>query len=136
MLAPAMAEAKVTTLRTTYFDFSFKVIDVPPLQPSEDQPPSSGDVAIVRARYTAGRTVVAYDRTACTVVDWPHAVCTISFSLKGGHLVATDQFDATSRGVQRIAISGGTGAYRNARGEVVFRQTSDTRGTAVFTIIT
>lgn len=54
----------------------------------------------------------------------------------GGHLIATDQFNAMGRDTQRVAITRGTGAYRSARGEVAIRQASDTRGTAVFTIVT
>jgi hypothetical protein len=41
-----------------------------------------------------------------------------------------------ARATQRLAIVGGTGAYRGARGEVALRFTAKNRGTAVFTIIT
>jgi hypothetical protein len=41
-----------------------------------------------------------------------------------------------ARATQRLAIVGGTGAYRGARGEIALRFTAENRGTAVFTIIT
>lgn len=130
------AAARVTTLRTTYLTTSFQVVDNPPANPSAQQPPSPGDVALIRSRYTSGGKVVAFERSTCTVVDWPNAVCSFTFKLAGGHLVASDQINALSRTTQRVAVTGGTGAYRSARGEVAFKQASDTRGTAVFTIVT
>ncbi|MFL5819471.1 MAG: hypothetical protein ACJ76S_02145 [Solirubrobacteraceae bacterium] len=133
---PSTAGARVRTLRATYVNFLFQILDNPPLQSSPTQPPSSGDVAIIRARYRAGRRSVALERTVCTVVDWPHAVCTITIALRGGHVISTDQVDAVSRAPQSLAITGGTGLYRSARGQIVLRQTSDTAGSAVFTIIT
>jgi len=136
LAVPATAGARVRTLRLTYTNFFFQILDNPPLQPSPTQPPSSGDTAIIRAKYLAGRRTVAFQRTVCTVIDWPPAVCTITIALRGGHVVVTDQFDAVSRAPQSVAITGGTGLYRSARGQIVLRQTSDTTGTAVFTIIT
>jgi hypothetical protein len=136
LAVPSTAGARVRTLRLTYSNFFFQILDNPPLQSSPMQPPSSGDVALIRARYPASGRPVAFERTVCTVIDWPHAVCAITIILRGGHIVVTDQFDALSRTPQRVAITGGTGLYRSARGQIVYRQTSDTTGTAVFTIIT
>ena len=136
MAVPATAGARVRTLRLTYSNFFLQILDNPPLQSSPMQPPSPGDVALIRARYPATGRVVALERTVCTVLDWPHAVCTITITLRGGHIVVADQLDALSRAPQSVAITGGTGLYRSARGQIVYRQTSDTTGTALFTIIT
>jgi hypothetical protein len=136
LAVPAAADARVTTLRLTYRNFFFQIVDNPPLQSSPTQPPSPGDVALIRARYPATGRAAAFERTLCTVVDWPHTVCAITLSLRGGHIVANDQFDALSRAPQSVAITGGTGLYRSARGQIVYRQTSDTTGTARLTIIT
>lgn len=136
LAAPSTAAAKVTILRTTYVTPYFQIVDHAPLQTTATQPPTPGDVALLRSRYSSGHTVVAYERTACTVIDWPHAVCDINLTLRGGHLIATDQFNAVSRATQHVAITGGTGAYRSARGQISLRQITDTRGTATFTIIT
>ena len=54
----------------------------------------------------------------------------------GGHVVATDQLGVLSRSAQSVAITGGTGLYRSGRGRVVYRMTSETSGSGVFTIIT
>lgn len=134
-LAPTAA-AKVTVLRASYVDFSFRLVDHPPLQSSENQPPSPGDVAIVGTRYTSQGRVVATDRTTCTVLEWPHLNCNVTVFLRAGRLVAAGHFNPMSRATQRLAITGGTGAYRTARGDIALRQTATGRGTAVFTIIT
>lgn len=136
LAVPATAGARVRTLRLTYFNFFVQIVDNPPLQSSPTQPPSPGDVALIRSRYPAAGRTVALERTQCTVVDWPHAVCSITITLRGGHVVATDQLDVVSRRPQSVAITGGTGLYRSARGQIVYRMTSETSGSAVFTIIT
>lgn len=69
-------------------------------------------------------------------MDWPRAVCDLSIRFASGHIVSTDQITIGSRATQRLAIVGGTGAYRNARGDIALRFTAENRGTAVFTIIT
>jgi hypothetical protein len=136
LMTASVASATTTTLRTSYVTFYFQVLDNPPLQASPTLPPSAGDVALIRSRYSQGGTTVAFERTTCTVIDWPNVVCDINLQLRSGHIISTDQLNANSRATQRLAITGGTGAYRNARGEIALRQTSETRGTAVFTIIT
>jgi hypothetical protein len=136
LAVPATAGARVRTLRLTYVNFFVQIVDNPPLQASPMQPPSPGDVALLRARYPATGRPVAFERTQCTVIDWPHAVCSITITLHGGHVVATDQLDVLSRRPQSVAITGGTGLYRSARGQIVYRMTSETTGSGVFTIIT
>jgi hypothetical protein len=136
LIVPSSANARVTTIRTTWVDTYFRLVDHAPLQASPTQPPSPGDVAVLHSRYSARGRTVALERTSCTIVDWPHAVCDLSIRFAAGHIVSTDQITVGSRATQRLAIVGGTGAYRNARGEIALRFTGENRGTAVFTIIT
>jgi hypothetical protein len=80
-VAPASSGAKVTTISTTWVDTYFRLVDLVPLQTSANQPPSPGDIAVLHSRYTSrGRT--ALERTSCTVVDWPHAVCDLSIRFR------------------------------------------------------
>jgi hypothetical protein len=126
----------VTTINTTWADTFFRIVDTPPVQTNQNQPPSPGDVALVRTTYFSGGRKVVFETTTCTVVTWPHVVCNLTFRLAGGHLVATDAINPMSSATQHIAITGGTGAYRSARGDVALRFTTASKGTAVFTIIT
>jgi hypothetical protein len=135
LVVPASAGAATTVLRTTWLNYSFQFVDHPPLQSAPNQPPSPGDVALIKSKYWVGKRVVAYERTSCTVVDWPHASCDINIAAPSGQLILQGQFNPISRATQRVAIVGGTGIFRNARGEVAFKQTADNKGTAVFTII-
>jgi hypothetical protein len=136
LAVPAPANALTRTISTTWVDTYFRLGDVAPLQTSATQPPSPGDIAVVHSRYSAGGRTVALERTSCTVVDWPHVVCDLSIRFRAGHIISTDQLIVGSRATQHLAIVGGTGAYRGARGEIALRFTSENRGTAVFTIIT
>jgi hypothetical protein len=136
LIVPSSAGARVTTIRTTWVDTYFRLVDLAPLQTSAAQPPSPGDVAVLHSRYSSRGRIVALERTSCTIVDWPHAVCDLSIRFAAGKIISTDQIAIGSRATQRLAIVGGTGAYRNARGDIALRFTAENRGTAVFTIIT
>jgi hypothetical protein len=136
LVTPSPADAQVRTIRTSFENFFVRVVDNPPVQTAPTQAPSPGDVVISRGRFRSGGRIIGYDRTVCRVVDWPNVLCTLSISLPGGKLISRDQFNTASRATQRQAIIGGTGAYRNARGDIAVRQTGQDTGTAVFTIIT
>jgi hypothetical protein len=136
MAIPPDAGARVTTLRLVAINTSIALVDVPPLQTAPSQPPTPGDVIVLRYRdLSAGRTV-GYTREACTVIDFPHLICQASLSLRGGHLIISDQFNAASRAPQRFAVTGGTGLYANARGQGTIRLLSRTREVLTVAVVT
>jgi hypothetical protein len=65
-----------------WVDTYFRLVDLVPLQTSANQPPSPGDIAVLHSRYTSRGRTVALERTSCTVVDWPHAVCDLSIRFR------------------------------------------------------
>jgi len=133
---PSVAAAKVTTLRLSAVNTSTALVDVPPLQSDPSQPPTPGDGIILRYRdLSAGRTV-GYTRETCTVIDFPHLICQASLSLRGRHLIISDQFNAASRAPQRFAVTGGTGLYANARGQGTIRLLSRTREVLTVAVVT
>ena len=110
---------------------SFHFIDNPPRQGNlEEEPPTAGD-AFVGAQdlYTrAGRRAgtLGFECTAVVGGVRPRQHCVGAYGLAGGQIVAQAVF-AGEEGVTEIAITGGTGAYRGARGYVVSRETRQGR---------
>jgi hypothetical protein len=136
LMVPSAATAKVTQLRFVAINLSTTLVDVAPLQSAAGQPPSPGDLIILRYRdVSAGRTV-GYTREVCTVTDYPNVICQATVSLRGGHIIVLDHFNAASRATQTFAITGGTGRYANATGEGAVRLLSQTRELLTATIIT
>ena len=81
--------------------------------------PSKGDVIIDNDRLlNASGKDVGRDGIACTITDpsVPEAACQGSFVLPGGQI--TVQFLNSPPPVKIAAITGGTGRYRTARGQV------------------
>ena len=81
--------------------------------------PSKGDQIISNDRLlNSSGTEVGHDGLACTVTDpsEPEAACQGSFVLPGGQL--TVQFLNSPPSVKIGAITGGTGRYRTARGQM------------------
>jgi hypothetical protein len=81
--------------------------------------PSKGDQIVSNDRLlNASGKEVGHDGIACTMTDpsVPEAACQGSFSLPGGQI--TVQFLNSPPSVKIGAITGGTGRYRTARGQM------------------
>ena len=84
-------------------------------------PDSIGDQHVVTADFYQGTEHVGFDGAVCTLVrapSWFHCVATNNFA--EGSLTVQFLGDFSSPGPYHFAITGGTGAYRGARGEVLF----------------
>jgi hypothetical protein len=86
---------------------------------------------VIRAPVFSGRTRVGRTDAVCTFFDKPgiQAECTISTYLKGGSIAVHGMIHFNTNDRSRGAIIGGTGRFRNARGQVVFvNSTGQTQG--------
>ncbi|WP_433296313.1 hypothetical protein ACQP2F_38085 [Actinoplanes sp. CA-030573] len=96
--------------------------------------PSMGDQILAHdLLFDAAGHQVGHDGVACTVTDpegGPEAQCTGTFALPGGQLAT--QFLNTPPAVKHFAVTGGTGAYRRARGEAVLVEHGDGTGDVTF----
>ncbi len=108
---------------------SFHFLDNPPRQGNlEEEPPTAGDGFVgAQNLYTrAGRRAgtLGFQCTAVVGGVRPRLHCVGAYGLAGGQLMAQTVF-ATEERITEIAITGGTGAYRGARGYVVSRETRE-----------
>jgi hypothetical protein len=97
---------------------------------------SKGDQLIQDDRLlNASGSEVGHDGVACTVTDpsLPEAACQGSFSLALGQI--TVQFLNGPPAVKIGAVTGGTGRYRNARGQVkIVEPDTGNHGSITFTL--
>jgi hypothetical protein len=87
--------------------------------------------AVIRAPVFNGDTRAGRQDAQCTFFDkvGVQAECTITMYLHGGAIVAHGMIHFGINDRTRGAIVGGTGHFRNARGQVVFvNSTGDTEG--------
>ncbi len=100
--------------------------------------PSAGDEIISHDRLlNAQGATVGHDATVCTITDpvRPEANCVASFQLPGG--VVTAQFLNTPPPRKLAAVTGGTGRFLAAGGEVLIVESSTSRGgSATFRLLT
>ncbi len=78
-----------------------------------------------------GQTRVGHQHAICTLMDKPGvlAECSVTTFLRGGSIVANGPVHFGVNDRTQGAILGGTGTYRNARGQVVFvNSTGNTEG--------
>ncbi len=97
---------------------------------------SQGDQIIENDRLLNGSgTEVGHNGLACTVTDpsQPEAACQGTFVLAGGQISV--QFLNSPPSVKIGAITGGTGRYRTARGQIkIVEPATGNRGTITFSI--
>jgi hypothetical protein len=78
---------------------------------------------------------VGHDGVSCIIID-PGAVeaeCTATYDLPRGTI--TTQFLNPPPPVKSFAVTGGTGTYRNVRGEGVLTENPDQTGTLTFDLM-
>jgi hypothetical protein len=124
---PAHA-AGTTVMRIDYKTTALKVVDA---APKGDSP---GDFGVVSGKLLAHGTakrIGSYQGICYTMAPKADSECTFSFSLPGGQITVISAYGKGFNGSKVVhdAIVGGTRAYRNARGEGIGVETSDTTGT-------
>ncbi len=82
-----------------------------------------------------GRTQVGYDGGSCVIFDVAKSEenCTVTFSLPGGDI--TTQFLNSPPPAKTLAVTGGTGIYRNVRGQGKLVESVNQTATLSFDLI-
>ena len=129
----ASASGNTSAGRTLHFEVEFSpffFLDLGEPGPSMGDQIVSHDVLLDETGQQVG-----HDGVSCIVTDpsGPEAECTATFAVPGGQI--TTQFLNSPPPVKRAAVTGGTGAYRNARGEAVLVERGDGTGTVTFHLI-
>jgi len=97
--------------------------------------PSVGDLHVLDDLLLKGGRQVGHTGGACTLTNLarPEEACTITYSLPRG--IITGQWLNTPPPHKVVAITGGTGIYRNVRGEAHVVEFSSERGAVTFLLI-
>ena len=123
-LRPASTSAVASSVETTHLQFLVKFIgqDTSLDLGSDDLGApglSQGDEMVMHDLVFTpdGSTQVGYDGGSCVIFDVtkPEENCTLTFSLPGGDIMT--QFLNSPPPAKTFAVTGGTGTYRNVRGQ-------------------
>ena len=89
--------------------------------PDKPAPDSVGDQTVFNAKFLVGNDQVGREGGACTLVQLPSIYhCNATDWFDKGQLTVQFIGDFSSKEAGHFAITGGTGAYRGARGEVTY----------------
>lgn len=112
---PAVAASE----KTTHLQFFVQFIGQDTFLDLGAPGPSQGDEFILHELVFTpdGRTQVGHDGGMCVIFDvaMPESNCTVTYSLPRGEI--TVQFLNSPPATKIFAVTGGTGIYRNARGQ-------------------
>jgi hypothetical protein len=136
--AASPATLDITTPQTLSFDIVFSPFYVVEVKPNG---PSKGDNSLFHDRLFANGEEVGEDGGNCVVVDNPSTPstplpvsCTASFRLPGGQ-ITTQGLAAAGAAPKQLAVTGGTGVYRNVRGQATLVEFGNGTGSVTFNLI-
>jgi hypothetical protein len=97
--------------------------------------PSVGDIRVLDDRLLRSGRHVGRDGGSCVVTNAsrPEAACTVTFKLPRGTIAGQWLNRPPAR--KAIAVIGGTGIYRRARGQMIVFERSSARGTVTFRLL-
>ena len=95
---------------------------------------SLGDQIVFTTRLLKGDIEVGHQGGVCTVtsVARQEALCIATYSLRGGQITAQTLINLGSQAPYAVAVTGGSGKYQGAEGEVRVQPVSATRGILTF----
>src|SRR5947209_19647846 len=136
-LRPASTSAAATSVATTHLKFLVKFIGQDTFLDLGAPGPSQGDEFIFHDLVFTpdGRTRVGHDGGSCVFFDVAKQEenCTLTYSLPGGEI--TVQFLNSPPAAKTFAVTGGTGTYRNVRGQGELVELGNETATLSFDLI-
>jgi hypothetical protein len=136
-LRSASTSAVASSGGTTHLRFLVKFIGQDTFLDLGAPGPSQGDEFIFHDLVFTpdGRTQVGYDGGSCVLFDVakPEENCTLTYSLPGGEL--TTQVLNSPPPTKIFAVTGGTGTYRNVRGQGKLVESGHETATLTFDLI-
>jgi hypothetical protein len=125
---PSATAAKPHAFTLVEHDGGLSAVDLPPVAASETAPPSRGDLVVFTKRLTGHRKGTLH--AVCTVTRPRGSIETSVFQCEATYALSDGQITAATTGALSaakltLAITGGTGAYDGASGEIVSSETKD-----------
>ena len=95
-----------------------------------------GDQLVFTDSLTRNGASYGHDAIHCVIVVAADAICAGAFTLPGGQLtIAGDVGSVNSHGLKAVAVTGGTGQYQGARGQLTVKDRSATVSVDTFQLI-
>ena len=136
-MRPASTSAAASSVETPHLHFLVKFIGQDTFLDLGAPGPSQGDEMVLHDLVFTpdGRTQVGYDGGSCVFFDLakPEENCTVTYSLPGGEI--TTQFLNSPPPAKTFAVTGGTGVYRNVRGQGELVELGNETATLSFDLI-
>jgi hypothetical protein len=93
-----------------------------------------GDQIVFTNKLLRGETEVGHEGAVCTVtsVERQEAQCIATFSLRGGQITAQALIHLGDLAPYLVAVTGGSGRYEGAEGEIEVRPVTQDSGIRIF----
>lgn len=134
-IAPAAEAHKPKRITLSYETKLTSLVPVPISGQASDAP-VPGDYVVITDEYlNAKGKVVGTDVVHCILITTKQSLCNVAVQLPKGQLELQGIGPAGGTGDFVVAIIGGTGAYRSARGQARIKSGANNTGTETFHII-
>ena len=97
---------------------------------------AAGDQLVFTEALSRNGARYGHDAVHCIIVAAADAICVGAFNLPGGQLIiAGDVGNINAIGSKTVAVTGGTGRYRNVRGQLAVKDRSQAVSVDTFVLI-
>jgi hypothetical protein len=110
-------ESDGKTIRVRAENTSFHLVDAPPAATGESDL-SPGDVFVFTSALTSSGRQVGTDQGTCTLVAGLSAQCAVTLFLRDDTIIVGGAFDLSEQRPSVLAITGGTGEFRDVDGTI------------------
>jgi hypothetical protein len=94
-----------------------------------------GDYVVITDSYSQGGKTVGTDVVHCMLVTTKQSICFVAVALPKGQIELQGIGPAGGTGDFTVAVTGGTGAYANARGTATIKSGAHNSGTETFHLL-
>ena len=139
VVATAVVQAPMATALTKpqTLTYSTKLTALTPVPVAGQTSSASqpGDYVVITDSYSQGGKSVGTDVVHCMLVTTKESICFVAVSLPRGQLELQGIGPAGGTGDFTVAVTGGTGAYANARGTATIKSGANNTGTETFHLL-
>jgi hypothetical protein len=131
----ANSAAAITKPQTLSYTTRLTKLTEVPVSGQTSHAPQPGDYVVITDEYLKNGKVVGTDLVHCILITTKASLCFGAVSLPKGQLELQGIGPAGGTGNFTIAVTGGTGAYANARGTATIVSGANNTGTETFHLL-
>ncbi|HEX4219213.1 MAG TPA: hypothetical protein VHZ02_12625 [Acidimicrobiales bacterium] len=135
LVLPAPSAGALTKPQTLTYTTKLLTLTPVPVAGQTSSASQPGDYVVITDSYLQGGKQVGTDDVHCILITTKQSLCFVAVALPKGQIELQGIGPAGGTGDFTVAVTGGTGAYANARGTATIKSGANNTGTESFHLL-